>query len=85
MAEQKNIESKVLLSVSRKESQDGKRATEIRVIEWKVDDKVYPLLEKREMYTDGAGVLKMGKCKGFNLADLVLVQDSWDDIVAALG
>lgn len=83
--EPKNIESKVLLSVSRSEFQDGQKATEVRVVDWIVNNKHYPQLEKREMFMGDNGEWKMGKAKGFSRKDMELVQDRWGEIMDALG
>ena len=83
--EAKNIQSEVLLMVSRAEFNDGAKSTEVRVVDWIVDGKHYPQLEKREMYRDDSGEWKMGKAKGFSRKDLEKVQDAWGEIMAALG
>jgi hypothetical protein len=85
MAEQKSIESKVLLIVQEKSNEERGTKMIIRVVDWIVDNKNYPMLEKRQFFKGADGILKTGKAKGFNLSDLLLIQENWDEIVAALG
>ena len=68
----KNITSKRILVIRRDENDRG-GAMEIRVIEWGVDKKRYRNLEKREVYTRQDGSDGMGKAKGFNGVDFLLI------------
>lgn len=84
--QQKDIQSKNLLSVDKKENVERGTVIEIRVVDWIVEGKHYPQLEKREFFTDrDTGELKMGKAKGFTLKDLGIVMDKWGEIMGALG
>lgn len=81
---QKNIDSKTLLVVSKEANEKLMRDTIIRVVDWIVEGKHYPQLEKREFFATEGG-MKMGKAKGFTRKDLIVVQDKWGEIMAALG
>lgn len=81
----RNIESKQLYLVTEKKNEQQGRSTMIRVVDWIAEGKHYPQLEKREFFTDDQGEWKMGKAKGFTRNDLLLVQDKWGEIMAALG
>lgn len=84
--QQKDIQSKNLLSVDKKENVERGTVIEMRVVDWIVEGKHYPQLEKREFFTDrDTGELKMGKAKGFTLKDLGIVMDKWGEIMGALG
>jgi hypothetical protein len=71
----KDISSRVLLVIDHQESERG--TTEVRVIEWSVGGaqgvKTYINLEKRELYTADDGQERMGKAKGFNKKDWLLL------------
>ena len=82
---EKNITNKTILVIRRDENDRG-GAMEIRVIEWGVDNKRYRNLEKREVYTRQDGSGGMGKAKGFNGVDFLLITrpDIAEKIKAAL-
>lgn len=80
--EAKDIQEKVLKVIQRNE---GERSiTEIRVISWVIDGKVMaPGLEKREKFKTEEGE-RSGKAKAFSMADLILIQNNWDEIIAVM-
>lgn len=80
----KNIESNELLNISSEEKMKGQQRIDIRVVDWIVNDKHYPLLEKREFILNG-DQWRIGKAKGFNLQDMNLIKSRWGDIITALG
>lgn len=80
----KNIESNELLNVNSEEKMKGQQRIDIRVVDWIVGDKHYPLLEKREFILNG-DQWRIGKAKGFNLQDMNLIKSRWSDIISALG
>ena len=76
----KNIECKVVKVLM---SQDaGKNGTnQVRIVRWIVDGKdTGALLEKRNLFTTADGDERMGKAKGFNLADLNFIVQHWGEI-----
>lgn len=84
-SEPKDIQSEVLYLVKRDEFNDGQKAVEIRVVDWIVNGKHYPQLEKREMYVGSEGEWKMGKAKGFGRKDLLVIAAQWVEIMGAVG
>lgn len=84
-SEPTNIESEVLLPIKREEFNDGAKIIDLRVIDWIVNGKHYPQLEKRELYLDANGEQKMGKAKGLNRKDMLVIGKNWVPIMGALG
>lgn len=83
--EKKDISSKELLTLDTKVNEKMGTVVRMRVVDWNIDGKHYPQLEKREFYTDQDGQEKMGKAKGMSAKDLAIVRDNWDEIMGALG
>lgn len=81
---QKNIESNELLNIFSEEKMKGQQRVDLRVVDWIVGDKHYPLLEKRE-YSLNGDQWRTGKAKGFNLQDMNRIKSRWSDIISALG
>lgn len=78
----KDIVEKVLRVFDRVES--GKTILEIRVVSWIIDGKVMsPGLEKREKFRTENGE-RIGKAKSFNIADLALIKNHWDEIMSTM-
>ena len=83
----KSEEIKVLYESS---SQRGDRSTKIRIVKWIVgsgsDQKEYLNLEKREFFKfPGSDEWKIGKAKGFTLADWNLLTSSMEPILQIRG
>lgn len=76
------IKSQTLYLANRHEK--DKRRVDIRVVDWIVNGKHTPLLEKRDFYQNDMGEWRLGKAKGFNAGDLDLLQDHWQAIKDAL-
>lgn len=76
-----NIECRIINIYDKAENQRGKK--ELRTVDWMVDGKHYPQLEKREFFQTDQG-WKNGKAKGFNAQDMAIVQKNWNQIMADL-
>lgn len=66
----------------------GDRAKALWVVEWVVDGtKKYRNLEKREFWKDQNGEWKLGKSKGLNLKDMILLtsDENFTTLMRALG
>lgn len=76
----KKIESKTLLVLNEGKNDEHGKGIELRVVEWIVEGKHYPQLEKREFFKDDEGNWKMGKAKGMNDQDFIVVIKNWNKI-----
>lgn len=83
MADVKEIRSDEIIVFTEKKSKKG--STKIRIVDWIVEGKHYPLLEKREFMGPEGSDMKMGKAKGFNLADMMVVKENLPEIIMRLG
>ncbi len=84
--EPKDIKSETLWSAGKVEFQDGQKANEIRVVDWIVNGKHYPKLEKRDFFMGDGGEWKLGKSSGFSLKDInEVLLPNWDEIMRAFG
>ena len=77
-----DLTSAVLVVIARSENEN--KGTEIRVVDWIKADKHWPQLEKREFFKDDVGNWKMGKAKGMNGEDVIVVLKNLDKIMPAL-
>lgn len=78
MAGKSNIEAKVLKVVDKWDSGSGE--IQIRVVQWIIDGQVKSTnLEKRDFY-EKDGETRMGKAKGFNIADMRTIFNKWKEI-----
>ena len=67
--EPRKIECKIVKELTTQEGRGG--SNKLRIVRWIVDGKdTGALLEKRNFYLTKDGEEKMGKAKGFNLADV---------------
>lgn len=89
MAEKKksDVKHKGILTIEKNVNETQDRATALWVVQWIIDGgaKNYRNLEKREFYKDTAGEWKMGKSKGINLHDALIIEKRWGEVMLALG
>lgn len=81
MPDKKDIRSNVLKVFEEKKARSG--TTRLRAVDWIIDGKHYPLLEKREFF-EKDGQEKIGKAKGMNLNDMLIVKDNFPEILTLL-
>lgn len=78
--EEKNIECKVVKVLMSTEA-GGFGADQLRVVRWIVNGKdTGAQLEKRNVYTTKDGLDRMGKAKGFKLAEVAYIVENWKEI-----
>ncbi len=81
MAREIREQTLLKLDEQKRSGRNGKEdKTMLRVVQW---NNYRPTLEKREFWKDGSQ-WKPGKCKGFNIDDLHLVAENWEEIVELL-
>jgi hypothetical protein len=78
---EKKFDEKVLKVF--KKVEDGKRGTEIRIVQWSADGKSYqPRLESREVYHSEDGEKRYGKAKGFTQDEFKNLVEKKDEVIA---
>lgn len=79
--ENKQITCEVIEKL-RTTGKQGVNWTELRIVRW---NEKWVNLEKRNFFSDKvSGEEKMGKAKGFDLSDLLLIQEKMDHIINVL-
>lgn len=66
-----------------------KQGKSLRVVQWQFATKAgmkksVNKLESRALFIDDQGTVKIGKCLGMTLEDVLAVEERWDEVIKAL-